>query len=39
MVLQSTSFNDARVELNVIRIRMLEVRNLDLQSNGDDIGA
>ena len=39
MVLQSTRFNDAKVQLNVIKIRMLEVRNLDLQSNGDDIGA
>ena len=35
MVLQSTSFNDAKVHLNVIKIRMLEVRNLDLQSDGD----
>ena len=34
MELQSTSFNDAKVQLNVIKIRMLEVRNLDLQSNG-----
>ena len=35
MVLQSTSFNDAKVHLNVIKIRMLEVRNLDWQSDGD----
>ena len=35
IVMQSRSFNDARVQLNVIKVRILEVRNLDLESNGD----
>ena len=35
MVLQAPSFNDAKVHVIVIKIRMLEVRNLDLQSDGD----